>query len=194
MLKRCIVSFLAVTSLASVHLLGQPRQPNLPMTLTAFAVSTGGPRTPAVATTVDITINRWSTQAETQRLTAVLKDKGPEHLLDALQDVKSVGTIRTPGNLAYDLRFASSEPGADGGTRVFLATDRPISYWEAVNRPRLSDYPFTFIELRLDGDGGGVGKLSLATKVSLSKDGNTVELENYDAQPIALNEIRRKSK
>jgi predicted component of type VI protein secretion system len=105
-----------------------------------------------------------------------------------------VGTIRTPGNLAYDLRFASSEPGEDGGTRIFLATDRPVSYWEAVNRPRLSDYPFTFIELRLNGDGGGVGKLSLATKVIVSKDGKSVELENYDAQPIALNEVRRKGR
>ena len=39
-----------------------------------------------------------------------------------------------------------------------------------------------------------VGKLALATKVTVSKDGNTVELENYDAQPIALNEVRRKGK
>jgi hypothetical protein len=194
MLKRCFVAFLAVASFTGPYLLAQARQPDLPMTLTAFAVSTGGPRTPAVASQVDISINRWSTSSESQRLMAVLKDKGPEHLLEALQDVKSVGTIRTPGNLAYDLRFASFEPGADGGTRIFLATDRPISYWEAVNRPRLSDYPFTFIELRLDGDGGGVGKLSLASKVSISKDGKTVELENYDAQPIALNEVRRKGK
>ena len=44
------------------------------------------------------------------------------------------------------------------------ATDRPISYWETVNRPRVSDYPFTFIELRLNKDGDGVGKLAIAAK------------------------------
>ena len=167
---------------------------SVPATYTAFAVSTGGPRTSSVATQVDITINRWSTNAESQRLMAVLKDKGPEKLLDALQDVKSVGTIRTPGDLAYDLRYAHAEPGEDGGTRIFLATDRPVSYWEAVNRPRISDYPFTFIELRLNKNGEGEGKLALATKLSPSKDGKLVELENYDAQPIALNEVRRRSK
>ena len=78
--------------------------------------------------------------------------------------------------------------------RIFLATDRPVSYWEAVNRPRVSDYPFTFIELRIDNHGEGVGKLALATKVTVSKDGNTVELENYDSQPIALNEVRRQTR
>lgn len=194
MVQRCFIAILTVAALGGGRLMAQPRQAELPMTLTAFAVSTGGPRTPPVASPVDITINRWSTSSETERLMTVLKEKGPEHLLDALQDARSVGTIRTPGNLAYDLRFASSEPGDDGGTRIFLATDRPVSYWEAVNRPRLSDYPFTFIELRLDGDGGGVGKLSLATKVIVSKDGKSVELENYDAQPIALNEVRRKGR
>lgn len=192
MLQRFVVTLLAVVAFTDGRLPAQAQRPDLPVSLSAFAVSPGGPRTSAVATQVDITINRWSTSSESQRLLAVLKDKGPERLLEALQDVKSVGTIRTPGNLAYDLRFATSEPGEDGGMRIFLATDRPISYWEAVNRPRVSDYPFTFIELRLNGNGDGVGKLALATKLNVTKDGQTIELENYDAQPIALNEVRRK--
>ncbi len=194
MFPRCLVALLALAAAGGSHLVAQSRQPDLPMTLTAFAVSTGGPRTSPVASQVDITINRWSGSVETQRLLTVLKEKGPERLIDALQDVKSVGTIRTPGNLAYDLRFAYTEPGEDGGTRIFLATDRPISYWEAVNRPRVSDYPFTFIELRLNGRGEGEGKLALATKLTVSKDGNTIELENYGAQPIALNEVRRQGR
>ncbi|HEX8031655.1 MAG TPA: hypothetical protein VF491_24470 [Vicinamibacterales bacterium] len=193
MRHRFAVALIALAAI-SVSVVAQSSRPDLPLTLNAFAVSPGGPRTSAVASQVDITINRWSTSAESERLLAVLKEKGPDKLLDALQDVKSVGTIRTPGNLAYDLRYAYSEPGEDGGTRIFLATDRPVSYWEAVSRPRLSDYPFTFIELRLNGRGEGEGKLALATKINTSKDGKTIELENYDAQPIALNEVRRKGR
>jgi hypothetical protein len=192
MIQRCFVTLLVLATLGEGRLFAQARQPDLPMNLTAFAVSPGGSRTTAVASQVEIAINRWSTSSETQRLLTVLKEKGPERLVDALQDVKSVGTIRTPGNLAYDLRFAYAEPGEDGGTRIFLATDRPISYWEAVNQPRVSDYPFTFIELRMTGDGQGVGKLALATKLNVSRDGKTIELENYDEQPIALNEVRRR--
>jgi len=196
MSQRFAVSILAFITFTAVTSSAQTTHQVLsaPVTFTAFEVSPGGPRTSSVATQVDITINRWSTPAESQRLMAVLKEKGPERLLDALQDVKSVGTIRTPGNLAYDLRFAHAEPGEDGGTRIFLATDRPVSYWEAVNRPRVSDYPFTFIELRLNKDGEGEGKLALATKIIVRKDGGMVELENYDAQPIALNEVRRRAK
>lgn len=191
---RLIVALLALGIIAGGRLVAQTGQPSLPASFTAFAVSPGGARSSAVASQVEITIDRWSMAAESQRLMTVLKDKGPEKLVDALRDVKSVGTIRTPGNLAYDLRFAYSEPGEDGGQRILLATDRPISFWEAVNRPRVNDYPFTFIELRLNGRGEGEGKLALATKLNLSRDGKTLELENYDSQPIALNEVRRRAR
>ena len=40
----------------------------------------------------------------------------------------------------------------------------------------------------------GVGKLGLATTLTISKDGTTLELENDDIQPIALNEMRRAGK
>ena len=46
-----------------------------------------------------------------------------------------------------------------------LATDRPISAWEAMNRPRSMDYDFTLADIRFDGDGKGVGKLSVAAKI-----------------------------
>lgn len=193
MSHRIVVALVALATLGQAHLPAQRTQPiELPATFTAFAVSTGGAQTSAVASQVEFTINRWSTTSESERLLAVLKDKGAERLIEALRDVKSVGTIKTPGNLAYDLRFAYSEPGEDGGTRIVLATDRPVSYWEAVNRPRVSDYPFTFIELRLNKDGDGVGKLALATKLAASKDGKTIVLENYDAEPIALNKVTRR--
>ena len=126
--------------LLSATVAAQRPQLTLPARLTAFAVSAGGATTSAVASQFEITIDRWSTTAETQRLMTVLKDKGADALLESLRDQRSVGSIRTPGNLAYDLRFASTEPGEDGGHRIFLATDRPISFWEAVNRPRTIDY------------------------------------------------------
>jgi hypothetical protein len=158
---------------------------------TAFAVSTGGPRTSPVATTVDIVIERWSSEAERQRLAEAL-GKGQDTMLDTLQDLRRVGFIRTPGNLGYDLHYAHQMPGEDGGRRIFIATDRPISFWEAVNRPRTIDYPFTFIELRLNNEGTGEGKLSLATRVIAGSDGRMIQLENYDTQPVQLNEVKKK--
>jgi hypothetical protein len=169
------------------------QRPNeaLPLRLTAIAIGTGGVATRAVASQVTITITRWSTPEESARLVATLKDKGPEALLEAVRDAKSVGSIQTPGNLAYDLRYAEQDMLGDGIRRIALITDRPISMWEAVNRPRTIDYPFTFIELRLNDRGEGEGKLNLASRIDVSRTGRTLQLENYDTQPIHLNEVRR---
>ena len=82
-------------------------------------------------------------------------------------------------------------PTADGGRRIFIATDRPITHWQAVNRPRVVNYPFTFIELHLNGKGEGEGKLALATQIHASEDGKNIELTSYRTEPIALSEVKR---
>ena len=135
-------------------------------------------------------VNRWSTEAERGRLLSTLMKDGPNALLDVLQDQKSVGTIRTPDSLAYDLRYAHQEPGEDGGRNVVLATDRPISFWEARNQPRTMDYPFTVIQLQLDKNGEGKGTLSYATKIIAR--GNTIELEHFSTSPVMLTKVESK--
>lgn len=183
-----------MTVLASVVLLtaGPRAQSNAPAErFTALAVNMGSPWTGSGAAMVEIAVDRWSTEAETERLLDVLRQRGPEHLLDALQDNPRVGFIRVPGNLGYDLHFARRTPEAEGGERIVIATDRYIGFWEARNRPRTIDYPFTLIEMHIDRHGEGEGKLSLATKVTLNKKTNTIELENYGTQPVQLRGIKR---
>jgi hypothetical protein len=192
-LSRLAVAVLLLSGLSTMAV-AQRANDALPLNLTAAAIGTGGPQTRAVATFVDIRVTRWSTPGETERLLTTLKEKGPEALLEAVRDEQSVGSIRTPGNLAYDLRYAHQEMLGDGMRRIVLITDRPISMWEAVNRPRTIDYPFTFIELRLNNRAEGEGKLNLATRIDISRNGRTMELENYDSQPIHLNEVRPASR
>lgn len=135
-------------------------------------------------------VTRWSTEAERRTLAATLLKTGGNDLLDQLREQKSVGTIRTPDSLGYDLRYAHQEPGEDGGRRIVIATDRPISFWEAANRPRTSDYPFTVIQMQIDKNGEGRGTMSFATKIIAR--GNTIELENFASSPVMLTEIRAK--
>ena len=135
-------------------------------------------------------VERWSSEAERGTLIRTLMKDGPNALLDVLQDMKSVGTIRTPDSLGYDLRYAHQEPGEDGGRRIVLATDRPISFWEARNQPRTIDYPFTVIEMQIGRDGEGKGTMSVATKIIAR--GNTIELENFATAPVMLTKIEAK--
>jgi len=137
---------------------------------------------------VDITISHWTSEADRDRLMTLFKEKGEKALLSALQDQKPVGTISTPGSVAYDLRYARQLPTAEGGRRIILATDRPMGFWEASEQTRSVDYPFTLIELRLDKSGNGEGKLSFATKLTLEN--NTLVIENYANQPVMLNEVK----
>jgi hypothetical protein len=161
-----------------------------PERFTAFAVDISNTAPRARTSTVDVTINRWSTDAERDRLLTIFRDKGQEALLSALQKLPVVGGITTPGSLKYDIHFARERQEAEGGRMIFLMTDRYIGAWEAANRPRTIDYPFTLIQLQVDKDGKGVGKASIATKISEAADG-TIELENFSNQPVALNEVRK---
>ena len=164
----------------------QSNQPAESFTANAVNMSGVGP---GGAGQVDIVIERWSSDAEYERLRKVFEEKGPEKLLDALQDTKRVGYIRTPTSIGWDLRFARQVPDEEGGRRVYILTDRPIGVVEARNRPRSIDYPFTFIEFHLNRDGQGEGRASVATKITMNKKTHSVELENYGIQPVLLTKV-----
>jgi hypothetical protein len=159
---------------------------------TGFAINmNSGPST----ATVDFTIERWSTDAERDQLLAILQEEkdvyqANKKLLSALQRLPKVGYIRTPQTLAWDLRFARQSPLEDGGRRIVLATDRPIGFREARNQPRSMDYPFTVVEVQLDKNDRGVGKILAGTKLYIDKKTNNLVLENFAQQPVRFNEIR----
>lgn len=163
-----------------------------PVRYTALAVNMGSPAR-WTTLTVEMVVNRWSTDAERDRLMAVLMEKGADALLETLRDMPRVGYIRTPDSIGYDLHFARRQPSGDGGERVVLATDRYISFWEATNRPRTVDYPFTVIDLRIGPNGEGEGKMSLFAKVIPDKESNTIVLEDYGTQPVLLNNVRKET-
>lgn len=143
------------------------------------------------AGTVLISIDRWSTDAERTTLVRTLREKGPRSLLDTLQDMRPVGRIRTPDSLGYDLHYAQQTRAEDGGRRIVIATDRPIGFWEAWERPRSIEYAFTVIQMQIGPDGRGKGTMSVATKI-VAYD-NTIELENFASAPVMLTDIRAKT-
>lgn len=181
-----MLKLIPVLMAMAVSLPFAPQTSGVKERFTAYAVANNEVNTGAGP--VEINITRWSTDAERQQLTKALTEKGPAALLEALQDTRPVGTIRTPDSLGYDLHYADQEPAEDGGRRIVIATDRPIGFWEAVNRPPIFDYRFTVIEMRIAEDGTGEGKMSLATKI-VALD-NVIALENYASQPVMLNQIR----
>jgi hypothetical protein len=91
--------------------------------------------------------------------------------------------------LGYDLHYARQLPGEDGGRRIVLATDRPIGFLEAQAGGRTLDYRFTLIELRLDKNGKGEGKMSVAARPEFND--HVLVIEDYATQPVMLNNVQK---
>lgn len=165
---------------------------------TAFAINTNsrptGPNRPTTAQ-LSIRIERWSTDEERDTLAAIVKEQTDvrrlnDAVLQALQAMPSVGRIRDANSLGWDLRYARQASLDEGGRQIVLATDRPIPFWEAVERPRTFDYRFTILEMRLDKDNRGEGKLLADTRLVIDRRTGGLVLEHYDIQPVRLNQIR----
>ena len=159
-----------------------------PEEFSAFAINlgalTGG--TGATAQLI-MRVNRWSTPEERDAMFVTLREKGATALLQQLQRAKSVGSLRTPNSIGYDVRLSMEEPSKDGSRRVLLVTDRPVGFLEATYRPPSIDYPFTVIDMQIPPSGYGKGTMSIAAKIIPA--GKTVLIENYDTQPVQLNRI-----
>jgi hypothetical protein len=162
---------------------------DLPLSLTAFAVNMSGVG-PTRAGTIDITIERWSTDAERQKLVDTLIERDSDALLDALQDIEPrAGFVRTSSSLGWDIYYARESALPSGGRRIVFATDRPMSMWELQNQPRSRDYEFMLCEIRIGPDGKGQGKLAGAAKITWNRDTRTIEIENYGIEPVRLQEV-----
>jgi hypothetical protein len=198
-MRALLVPKLALAALALSAALGAPapgvsaQAQKVREDFTAFAINmNSGPRT----ATVDIRIERWSTDEERQALLSILVEEKDRYranqaLLKALQRMPKAGFIRTPDRLAWDLRYARQNPMDEGGRQIVVATDRPVGFWEARNQPRTMDYPFTILELRLNKEDKGEGKMLAGTQLYIDPKTKNLVLENYGQQPVRLNEIRK---
>ena len=181
---RLVLAMVAAAMVFAAPVLAQ----NVTEKFTGFAINMNGAANTA---TIDFTITRWSTDAERTALLKLIPEehKSAQKLVDALQDMKSVGSIRTPQTLAWDLRYARQFKLPEGGRRIVLITDRPIGFREAANSTRSMDYPFSILEIRLNAKDEGEGKIFSGSKIYV-EDGEMV-VENWGTQPTRFNNIKK---
>lgn len=88
---------------------------------------------------VQIVINRWSTDEERQMVLNATTDKDEPSMAEALASLDSVGYFREISKRGYDLRYERTTTEGDKSV-VILATDRPISMFEATQSTRSSKH------------------------------------------------------
>jgi hypothetical protein len=171
--------------------------------ITGWALSMG-----TVATgkneTIEITIDRWSSAPQRDRLIQTFLEKKQDGLLRVLEDEPELGRFKFPGYMGPDpnntmrlgtsIRYAMNHPGEDGGRRIVIITPRIMGFAEVRNKPRTYDYPFTLFEMRFDRNGKGEGRMAYATQISFDKDKKAIELEYYSSEPVRLNNLKLEAK
>ena len=184
------MGLLAVTALFAAAVLVSEEKEKPIETFTCFAANMQRGK----AGVIDINIYRWSTDQEREMLLTTLQEKGRDALIDALMKIRPrVGYMRTPNSIGYDLFYARNNPQPDGGRHIVMATNRRVAFNEARNNTRSMQYQLTAIEIHLDKDGKGEGKMQPAAKISWDAKEKKIELENYNALPIDLVNVTAKT-
>ena len=198
------VAILAATSLVSNGTVsageqgGQPATLPLPLRLTAWAVNMGNIGT-GRNNVIDIRITRWTTPEERTALLTAMVEKGSDALMKALLKLPDHGRIRIPGwqgpdpakvVLGWQLHYAWNVPDGDGGQRIVLATDRYITFAEARNNPRVSDYPFTLLDIRLDKNGEGTGRPRWRRRSPSTGRRTSWSSRTHGSEPVRLQQVK----
>ena len=120
-----------------------------------------------------------------------------EDFESALQDLQTVGFIWTGGSLGYALKYAHRTEDEDGGERIVLVTDRPLGRWDRSGPWTGSDgsgpaaAAFTVVELHLDAEDQGDGKMSVGAPIEFNPPAGTVGLADYASAAVHLENVYR---
>ena len=125
----------------------------------------------------DFRITKWATQDEIKQLGAILKDKGQDALLEELKKMDS-GRINQKGDTGNQIAIA--EKWSDGtDTIITMIAARRMTMFETKSRNRSTDYPFGFLQVKVNGKGEGSGKLVAAAKIKYDKEKETYRLDPF---------------
>ncbi len=151
----------------------------------AFALGQG------LASQLQVTITRWTTDEERETLLKALTEQGQEAMIKILEKQQETGFLRLPNTLGYRLYYAHQFQ--DGkNRRIVLATDRPVSMAEAWRSGRSLDYAMTLVQLQLDENNIGEGWMGFAVKLKVDPEKKTLGIENYGTDPVQLKAVRKK--
>lgn len=197
----CLVLALAMGLAASAAAQDEPE--SFREQFTAFAVAMGVSHPPVLppgtTATIDINITRWTTDEQEAQLLEVLAKKGQRKLVRELQRQPETGWIRivaagrgmnrTQGLRSERLRYARQIPLENGGRRVILGLDRPISMDEALTQPRWRRHDVTLFFIDFEPTGEGSGQLAIGVQLQVDQETNTLKIESFATEPVRLTRV-----
>ena len=147
-----------------------------------------GLSTRTVTANFTLDISGYTSDAQAKNYLSILKDKGQDKVLDAIDDTE-LGRFSVGANVGVPVNVVR-ESDADGKRRIFVVFKRWTQFAELRYGYRSLDYPFGVIELFIDPrTGKGEGTYIAAAKVRWDSNGDDapqVEIENFATFPARL--------
>jgi hypothetical protein len=137
---------------------------------------------------ITIHISAYSTDAERQALVATFEKGGSAALATALTKQQSHGNVEIAGGTGVDISYARKMPGANGGTKIRIMANHPVTLSGA--ETGISDNALSAIELDLvPQKGKSTGKFLPACLFVVDKKTHELEIENY-LNPWSLTDVK----
>lgn len=153
----------------------------------AVAIGTGG-SVGGRSIGFDFRIKRYTTDEEVGKLADLLKEKGPDALRRTLEK-EDVGRINATGSTGNQIAVARKRQEG-GETVITIVTARNMPFIELYRGGRTTDYPFGFLQVRLNEKGEGTGQIMAAAKIRFDKKKEHYEIESYGNQYIKAVNVR----
>jgi hypothetical protein len=137
---------------------------------------------------LEITIDRWSSPEDGDRLQRAMAEGGIPGLTRTLPTLSAVGHVGTArgGNLA--LRFARELP-ATSGRRIVLATDRVGAPADG-SHPSADTHDFLVVEILLDANGKGQLRTAAPQRLYFDAKAKGITLASQGVDPVWVQELR----
>jgi len=136
----------------------------------------------------DFRISRYTTDEEVDKFAQIVKEKGTDALRRTLEK-EDVGRINATGRVGNQIAVARRRlDGPD--TVITLVTARTMPFVELYRNGRTTDYPFGFMQVRLNSKGEGTGQIMAAARIRFNKKEGKYEIESFGNQYIKAVNVR----
>jgi hypothetical protein len=151
------------------------------------AMGTGG-SVGGMSKQFDFRITKYTSDGELDELASLLKNKGQDALRNALEK-EDRGRVNPVGSVGNQIAVARKRQHGNE-TIITIVTARIMPFIELYNNPRSTDYPFGFLQVKLNAKGEGTGQIMAAAKIRFDKKKNQYQIESYGNQYIKAVNIR----
>ena len=181
------IPYFTLVLLVSFSLAASAQDKMPPQAYSGVAIGTGG-SVGGKTISFDFRITQFTSDEELQNFAQLVKDQGTDALRHALEK-EDKGRINAVGSTGNQIAVARKrQQGSD--TIITIVTARNMPFIELYRNGRTTDYPFGYLQVKLDATGKGTGQIMAAAKIRFDKKKGQYEIESFGNQYIKATNVR----